>query len=204
VGGCGTGKSTFSMQYLYNGALKGEGGVYVSFEEDPEQIRENMGRFGWDLRRLEEQGKLRIVRIGPRDAVRLFKEDYGEIVDLMNDVKAQRVVVDSISSIELMLESTLERKENVLKFCDWLRKHDCTSIVTGESEQSPQSYSRHGVVEFAVDGVVVLYNVRKGNVREKALEVLKMRGTKHLTNIVPIVLDRSGVEVFPHEQVFGE
>ena len=55
IGGCGSGKSTMAMQYLYNGALSDEPGVYITFEEEPVEIRENMLRHGWDLKGLEAE-----------------------------------------------------------------------------------------------------------------------------------------------------
>ena len=88
VGGCGSGKSTLAMQYLYYGALHGEPGVYVTFEEDPEQVRENMSRHGWDLRSMEKSGKLKIIRVDPAEVVHLIEQEYGTIVDAINDLKA--------------------------------------------------------------------------------------------------------------------
>ena len=61
-GGCGTGKTIFCTQYLYNGATKyKEPGIYVTLDERPELIRQDMLRFGWDIRKLEEEGLLQII-----------------------------------------------------------------------------------------------------------------------------------------------
>jgi len=203
VGGCGSGKSTFGMQFIYNGALKyNEPGVYVSFEEYPESLKENFYRYGWDLDELEKQNKIRILRIDPKDVLNIIRENYGAIVDAINDVKAKRVVIDSISSIEILIEGAYAKKENALRLCDWLKKQNCTSVIVSESEQRLPEYSSHGVIEFIVDGVIILYNIQKGNVRESALEVLKMRGTKHMKKIVPFNMEK-GIEIFPNEVVFG-
>ncbi|MFC2154644.1 RAD55 family ATPase [Candidatus Altiarchaeota archaeon] len=202
VGGCGCGKSTVAMQYIYNGALKDEPGVYITFEEYPEAIRSNMSRYGWNLDELEKENKMAIMRIDPKDVMHVIKEDYGEIVDSINDLKAQRVVIDSISSIEVMIETVFERRENILRLCEWLRRHKCTSLITAEAEQSPLTYERHGILEFVVDAVIIQYNIRIGNQRQKALEILKMRGTQHAKSIAPFTFGKDGIEVFPHEQVF--
>jgi len=201
VGGCGSGKSTFSMQYLYNGALAGDPGVYVSFEENPVKMKSNFSRFGWDLDGLEKKGKLRIIKIEPREIVNVLKEDYGTIVDAIEDIGAKRIVIDSISTFELMLKDDYDRRDKELNLFEWLCKHDCTSLIVSESEQKPSEHSLTGLVAFLVDGVVVLYNVTEGNTRQNAIEILKLRGTKHLKKIVPFTIE-NGIEVYPNEQMF--
>ena len=203
VGGCGSGKSTFSMQYLQNGARNGENGVYVTFEEHPEDMRDDFARYGWNIDELEKEGKLKIIRIDPKDVLNVIKEDYGPIVDAVNDIKAKRVVIDSISTIELMIENPYERRDGVLKLCEWLEKHGCTSLIISETEQHPTNYSRHGLIEFIVKGVIILYNVQEGNSRQNAIEILKMRGTKHSKKIVPFTIEK-GIKIFPMDQVFGK
>jgi len=203
VGGCGSGKSTLAMQYLYYGAMHGENGVYVTFEEEPEQIRENMSRHGWDIRAAEKAGKLKILRVDPQDVMHVIGEEYGSIVDTINDMKARRVVVDSLTTVETMIKDDFEKRQQTLKLIKWLQKTNCTNIMIAEAEQDPTHYSRYGIVEFVVDGVIVLYNLRRGKIRLRALEVLKMRGTKQTTNLVPYVIE-NGIQLQPHQVIFGD
>jgi len=202
AGTCGTGKTTFCMQYIYNGAVQfNEPGVYVSFEETTGKLKKHMLQYGWDLQRLEDEGKVRILRIAPKEVMHIIKEEYGEILNAINDIQAKRVVIDSVSSIEIMIDNEFDRKENAIKLCEWLTSHNCTSFIVSESEQATTQYTRHGIMEFVVDGIIILYNVRKENTRVNALEILKMRGTKHYKSLVPFDFDR-GIIVFPQEQVF--
>jgi len=203
TGGCGSGKSTFCMQFIYNGAKSGENGIYVTFEEYPDTFKRNMLRYNWNLQELEDKKKIKILRIDPKDTINLIKEDYGEIADAINEVKAKRVVIDSISSIELMIKDEFEKRQTILELISWLQKHECTSLMVSESEQEPTRYSRHGIIEFIVDGVLVMYNMRRGKARIKALEVLKMRGTNHITNLVPYVI-KDGIQLLPRQVIFGE
>ncbi len=203
VGGCGSGKSTLAMQYLYAGANAGEAGVYVSFEEEAEQIKENMLRHGWDLQKLEEGKKLKILRIDPQDVMHIIKQEYGIIVDAIRDIDAKRVVIDSLTSIETMIEGDFNKRQGVLKLVNWLQKIGCTTLMVSESEQDPTKYSRHGIMEFVVDGVIVLYNIRRGKSRIRALEVLKMRGTNQITNLVPYIIDK-GIQLQPRQIIFGD
>lgn len=202
TGGCGSGKTTFCMQFLVSGAQSGEPGIYITFEEDVEPMKENMLRYGWDLNTFIKDKKLEILRIDPKDVMHVVKEDYGEIVDGISDIKAQRVVVDSISSIEMMIQDEFERRKHILNLIAWLRHHNCTTLMIAEAEQSINAYSRHGVIEFIVDGVIVLYNLRRESARHRALEVLKMRGTNHVTKIVPFMIGK-GIELLPKQKLFG-
>ncbi|HHQ45130.1 MAG TPA: ATPase [Candidatus Altiarchaeales archaeon] len=201
-GGCGSGKSTFAMQFIYNGALAGEPGVYVSFEEEPEQIRTNMAGMGWDIEKLEKEKKIQILQVQPEDVMHIVKQEYGLISDAIQDLGAKRVVIDSVTSIEMLIQHEYERRQSILKLLKWLRKVDCTGILIAESEQDPIHYSRYGILEFVVDGVIVLYNIRRGKSRVRALEVLKMRGTNHHTNLVPYIIEQ-GITLKPTQPIFG-
>ena len=71
----GTGKTTLGVQFLYNGATQlGEAGIYITFEELPDQIYKDMLRFGWDLQELERQNLIRVICISPK----LFLEQFLE------------------------------------------------------------------------------------------------------------------------------
>ncbi|MFH0860166.1 MAG: ATPase domain-containing protein [Candidatus Altiarchaeota archaeon] len=201
-GGCGSGKSTFCMQFVYSGAAAGEPGVYITFEEFPENMKESMLRYGWNIDEMEKKKQMKILRLDPMEVVHVIKEDYGPIVNAVSELKAKRVVIDSMSSIEAMIENDFEKRRNVLELTRWLKDNNCTSLLIGESEQDPNVYSRQGVIEFAVDGVIVLYNIRRESARHRALEVLKMRGTNHMNKIVPFVI-KDGIELMPKQKLFG-
>ena len=203
VGGCGSGKSTLAMQYLYYGAMNGEPGVYVTFEEESDQIRDNMARHGWDIKAAEKAGRLKIIRVDPSEVLHVIEQEYGPIVDAVHDLKAKRIVVDSLTTIEMMIKDEFDKRQDTLKLIKFLQKSNCTSVMIAEAEQDPTQYSRYGIVEFVVDGVIVLYNLRRGKTRIRALEVLKMRGTRQITNLVPYVID-NGIQLQPHQVIFGD
>jgi KaiC/GvpD/RAD55 family RecA-like ATPase len=70
-----------------------------------------------------------------------------------------------------------------------------------ETKQIPKIYSPTGVEEFLADGVVVFYNYRKGNTRDTAIEIIKMRGEKHQKKIVEIKVTDLGVIVYPENVI---
>jgi KaiC/GvpD/RAD55 family RecA-like ATPase len=77
------------------------------------------------------------------------------------------------------------------------------TFLISETSEEPEVYSPMGVEEFLADGVIVLYNIRKGNTRENGIEVLKMRGAKHEKKIAAMQITDNGIEVYPDQEVFG-
>ncbi|MBI2127249.1 MAG: circadian clock protein KaiC, partial [Thaumarchaeota archaeon] len=66
AGSAGTGKTTLALQYLVNGVTQfGDAGIYVTFEQLPDQIYRDAKNFGWDLRKMEEQNKFRLICTSP-------------------------------------------------------------------------------------------------------------------------------------------
>lgn len=203
AGGCGSGKSTFAMQFLYNGAISGEPGVYITFEQSPEDLRGMALRFGMDICKLEEKGLLSILSIDPSKIMNLIREGYGQIVEEIRKLGARRVVVDSMSAFEIMMKEDFERRRVIFNFSRWLRMHDCTTIMISEISNSITHEREFDVSEFMADGVITLYDVLQQSVRERAIEVLKMRQTKIIRKICPFRFEEGGVVVYPEEEIFA-
>ena len=219
-GGCGTGKTTFSMQSLYHGALHGEKGVYITLEESVEKMKENhRNNFGWDLEGLEREGKLAIIKIDPLTIARaveamLTKERGGLYIEfeefdlpfqLNLPFKPDRVVVDSLSALSIaFMENEQGYRQYLRHLFESLESFNSSNIVLGETEQDPGVYSRSGIEEFLADGVVVLYNIKIHNVRQKALEILKLRSSNHEKRIVPYKITSHGIDIFINEELFRE
>ncbi len=202
IGGCGSGKSTLAMQFLVNGAQNGIPGLYVSFEEEPGRIKKFMGRHGWDIDSLEKKKKLRILRIDPQEMMNIIRQEYGVIVDAINDIGAKLVVLDSLTVLEAMFEGEFTKRQGLLKLIAWLQKTECTTLMIYESEQSPVDYRNQSIAEFLVDGVIVLYTIRQSDTRLRALEIVKMRGTEMKNNIVPYTIS-NGITLKPKQMIFG-
>jgi circadian clock protein KaiC len=202
AGGCGSGKSTFAMQFLYHGAMNGEPGIYVSFEQEPDDLRAMAARFKMGLPELEAKGLISIISVDPSKIMNLVKEGYGQIVEEIRKMGARRVVVDSLSAFEIMMTSDFERRRVLFGFSRWLRRNGCTTILISEIGQSIAQERDFDVSEFMADGVIVLYDVLQQSVRERAIEVLKMRQTKILRKICPFRFEENGLVVYPDEEIF--
>lgn len=201
-GGAGTGKTIFAIQFLLNGALKyNEPGILITFEEEKEQIFKNMLRFGWDLEELEETNKLVILRYPPEQVRELLAKGGGPIEETIKKMSAKRIAIDSIKSFALLYENELTKKEASFILFKLIRKWGCTALFTSEDESLTIEESISPELEFEVDSVILLYNIRKKGTRKRAIEVLKMRGTNHKRGIYGMDITNKGIKTNPKETV---
>jgi circadian clock protein KaiC len=209
VGGTGVGKSIFGLQFIYAGAKKGEPGVYITFEQDADSLRSSAARFGMDLTKVEENGMLTIAEADPSKVLNLVKEGYGQIVEDIVKKKAVRVVVDSLSAFESMVQDDFERRRTIVGLSKWLNDHGCTTVMLAEAEETititdkgePEVARETDVAESVADGAIVIYDVLTGNVRSKALEVVKMRNTEITPKICPMEFGKDGIVVCPKHKI---
>ncbi|MFH0987043.1 MAG: ATPase domain-containing protein [Candidatus Micrarchaeota archaeon] len=213
-GGCGTGKTILAMQYIYSGANDyNEPGVFVTLDESPAMIRKDMMRFGWDLAKLEKRGVLAIVdassaRVGFPSEEKYTLPQMGVDVDrlllkvmqLCDQIGAKRVVIDSVAGLGLHIDSENEVRKTLLKINYMLSKAGVTSLITSEvPEQSmssgPVVFSKYGVEEYMADGVIILHYMGIGSESNRTMFVRKMRGTKHVEDILPMEITPKGIVV---------
>jgi len=206
-GPSGTGKTIFCVQYLIHGAQKGEKGLYVALEERPCDVRREMTRFGWDLKRYEEEGSLFILDVANPRARMPSKEKYSiqtefsveafanrlyEIIS-KNDIK--RVVIDSLPALTFHFSDVGEIRNAIHEINNLLLELGCNVILVSETTDLGQGVSRFGVEEFVASGVLVMTYAESGTKMTKNLMVLKMRGTKHAVNKYPYQISDKGIEL---------
>ena len=206
-GGPGTGKTIFGQQFLYHGLQNGEPGVLVALEEHPAQIKINMSQFGWDVRPYEEEGKFAIVDaftggIGEyakreRYVVR-DPSDVAMLVDVLReavkDLKAERVVIDSVTS--LYLTRPVVARSTVMQLKRVLSGLGCTSILVSQVSVTERGFGGPGV-EHAADGIIRLDLDEFNGQLYRSLIVWKMRGTAHSMRRHPFDITDKGIVVYP-------
>ncbi len=202
----GAGKSTLALQFLYNGAVNyGEAGLYITFEENRGQVYRHMKRFGWDFEKLETEGKFRFMQYQPHEVEKFFND--GTIIeDVVRDYKIKRIVIDSVTSFALLFENEYKRRLSILQLFNNIKKWGVTALLTSEGEITPQGdmKARFGA-EFLADGFIAVHSIRRKEIRDFALEVVKMRGTNHMRKMVPFkLIDEQGIVLYPNQPVFGE
>jgi KaiC domain protein len=204
AGGPGTGKSILAQQYLYNGLLKDENGILVALEEHPVQIRLNFKQFGWDISRYEKENKFAIVdaftagigEAAKREKYVVQSDDFHSLLDVIRnaikDVNAERVVVDSVTTIYIT-KPTLARSM-ILQLKKVLSGLGCTSLLISQVSVSERGFGGPGV-EHAVDGIVRLdLDEVKGELR-RSIIVWKMRGTSHSMKRHPFEITGDGITI---------
>ncbi len=210
----GAGKTIFALQFLVNGAKEyNEPGIYIATEERPQGIREHASTLGWDLEKLEDENMLALVdatstKIGlPSDEkyvdIRPFdtRSLLDQVISIQDEIGARRAVVDSTTSIGFMINDVPKFRIELLKISTTFEILGLTSILTCEIVEGSQAISRFGVENFVTEGTIVLRYERSGNVRIRALEIVKMRGTKHSCKIHPFEITENGIIVYAGEEV---
>jgi KaiC/GvpD/RAD55 family RecA-like ATPase len=211
-GGAGSGKTTFTCQSLYNSVVNSDQkAVYISTEEDVDKLKRHMLKnYGWDFYALEDEGKIAFLQLDPIEIARqveasILKEKKKLKIDfgtLEMPFKPDRLVLDSLSSLSIAFESSEGYRKYLRALIKKFEGYNSLNFMLSETEQDPRVYSRAGVEEFLVDGVIVLYNIKAKNVRQQAMEILKMRSTKHQKKLVPFEMTKDGITIFADQQLF--
>ncbi len=195
-GTAGSAKTVFACQFLASGILYHQHpGVFVTFEEQPNDIRRNMLSFGWEIESWEKEGLWAFVDGSPQageDMVEVGQYDLGGLLSRLEyairRLKAKRVAIDSLAGIFSQLSDARLVRQEVLRVTTMLKKLGVTSLVTSERSEEASSLSRFGVEEFVTDNVVVLRNVLEQEKRRRTVEVLKLRGTSHQKGEFPFTV----------------
>jgi KaiC/GvpD/RAD55 family RecA-like ATPase len=190
TGGTGTGKTIFSLHFIWEGLQKGEPCVYLSLEEEADEIKADARQFGWDLEAYEKKGLFRIIFHDP------FETDVSSVlVNQIEYIKAKRLVVDSISMLGLYMKDQATVRKQLGKLMKSVKNTGCTSILISEIPENSKSLSRFGVEEFVVDGVVVLHYLGIADDTNRSLQIRKMRRTRHGKDIYPYKIGDKGIEL---------
>ncbi|MEM3522699.1 MAG: ATPase domain-containing protein [Candidatus Bathyarchaeia archaeon] len=193
AGGPGAGKTTFSAQFIYEGASKlNEKGLYVSFIESYETFIKNMLNFKLDFKSLENNGNFKFLGLSPmkKEALPTISE---AILNEVYSLNAKRLVIDSFSVLAQTFESSIEARifiETIISKI--IRELGCTTILVVEV---PTGSTSIGLEEFVVDGIFFLHNFEFDNKFFRELKIIKLRGTE-VVNKKAIFSLHDGFSVF--------
>ncbi len=198
AGTAGSGKTTLGLQYLVNGATKyGENGIYVTFEQLPDQLYRDAMTFGWDVRALEEQDKLRMVCTSP-DIV-LASGDGGEnlLDSFIAEVHPRRIVIDSISHMSMYVDDEKELRKETYRLIMYLKTKRLSSLLLVEA---PQLMGAVGAItetgtSFLVDSIVMMKPVEIQSSMRRALAIMKMRGSDYDNGLREYQITSSGLKL---------
>jgi KaiC/GvpD/RAD55 family RecA-like ATPase len=216
AGGPGSGKTTFAIQFLYKGATEyNEPGIYISLDEDPEDVQKNMSKFGWDLGTLVEEKQLAFINVSP---VRAATSDKVGLVQLgmkefkliklleairagIEEVRAKRVVIDPITIFTLQYPNEVERIYAMKDLIADFRKTGCTNLLISELRGTGLE-REHQFEEYLAQGVILLRTVLRDDTLSRIFQVEKMRGLSVDNQPRPYKITNNGIEVYPTLAVF--
>jgi KaiC domain protein len=203
IGTYGTGKTTFSLQFIWDGLTRGERVIYISLEERESRIFTYMKQKGWDITPFINKA-LYVIKLDPTDFNVANNRIKNELPKLIEEVKASRVVIDPISLFEDLFDTDSERRQEMYRFIEGLRDRNCTIMMTSETHRDNVFSSRHGLIEYLSDTVILLRYVRPSDLTDVhlALEVVKMRMSAHSREIKPYEIEQDQVMVYSEANVF--
>ena len=202
AGAAGCGKTLFAMEFLVNGAIQyDEPGVFVAFEENAEELAQNVASLGFDLKDLAKKKKLiidniqiersEIAETGEYDLEGLFIR-LGYAIDTIG---ARRVVLDTIEVLFGALPNQTIVRAELQRLFRWLKNKGVTAVIT--AERGDGTMTRFGLEEYVADCVILLDHRVTEQVSTRRLRIVKYRGTLHGTSEYPFLISKNGISVLP-------
>jgi len=201
-GSPGTGKTTIATQFLIEGAARGERGLYITLSETEAEFRAGAASHGWNLAGID------IFELVPPENLLdeeqqqslLYSSDLelGEttrrIFQIFEQVKPERVVLDSLSEILLLAQSPLRFRRQTLALKHYFSRHGTTVLMlddlTADTNDKTMHSIAHGVIHL--DEMAPDYGAQRRRTR-----IAKYRGQSYRGGYHDFVIESGGARVFP-------
>jgi len=201
-GGAGSGKTLLAMEFLMRGAMDyAEPGVFMTFEETPEDLTKNFISLGFDLSDMISRGIIatdhvyiarnEIEETGEYDLEGLFIR----LGNALDSIGAKRVVLDTIEALFSGLSNTAILRAELRRLFHWLKERGMTAIITGESGNN--TLTRYGLEEYVADCVILLDFRIEQQIATRRLRIVKYRGSSHGSDEYPFLIDDRGFSILP-------
>ena len=203
LGGPGSGKTIFSLQFLVHGAMNcKEPGIFVAFEETSKRILANAESFGWQLATLSQK-KLAFIDAQPQvGLIQSGDFDLGGLLAALDAavtaLGAKRIVFDALDVVLNLLPDPATRRQQVYGLHAWLLSRELTGIITAKMHHDAASSlekRQFDFMQFMVDCAVILNQDVVRGVSQRSLRVQKYRGSSFDENEAPFLIGASGIEV---------
>lgn len=201
-GSPGTGKTTIATQFLMAGAAKGESALYITLSETEDELRASAASHGWSLDGID------LFELVPPESLLdedqqqslLYSSDLelGEttrrIFESFEKVKPVRVVLDSLSEIRLLAQSSLRYRRQILALKHYFARSGATVLMLDDLSSEANDRTMHSVAH----GVIRLEELSpEYGAERRRLRVIKYRGQKYRGGNHDFVIETGGVRVFP-------
>lgn len=204
IGPPGSGKTTFGLQFLYHGLEQGNPAVFITLEETEEQVVRSATEKGFPLKEYVESGDLAVVDFDATTMSHSLRTIQSELVELIEEFGATRLVLDSVSLLEMMFESRTTRRNEIYDFTQRLKDAGVTTVLTSEANNDNPYVSRYGIVEYLTDAVFIMQYVRPQDFQETrlAVEIQKIRDAHHSREKKPYEIGDGGISVYQQATLF--
>lgn len=201
-GGPGSGKSLMGLQCLLHGAVAGEPGILVMFEERAAAVRQNAWSWGWDLASLERNNRLCLLdaRLNPEAVISGDFSIKGLLAILSQKAKvmrARRIVIDAVDALLHMYDNPMRERQELYALHEWLLDRGLTAIMTAKAVPHEEAPSRYAFLDFMADCVICVDQRVVAQVATRRLRVIKYRGSGYGRNEYPFLIDEHGIHLIP-------
>lgn len=202
LGGTGTGKTLLGLGFLVEGARHREPSLALMLEETPAQLREIARVVGWDLAGYERDGTLALWHSSP---VELSTDRFlHDALEKVARIGARRVLLDSLTTLQLGTTSNRRFKELVYALIKHLRASDATLVMPMETPEIIGALRIAGSgLSFAADNLIYMRHFEHAGRLGRALAVLKARGVRHSSAICGMTIGSGGIAVGEPMRGFG-
>lgn len=197
IGNAGAGKTTFMIQFLYNGATKfNENGLYISFEPEISDIYRAAKKQGMDLEKLDSENKCKVLKVNGGVSIKEIQE---KVIKMIAKYNIKRICLDPINvfAIELPREITIRRQ--IYDLLSLFKKLDVCVLIAGESDEEqnnlPDTSDEIKFCKYSSDGVIELFSSGISGTSDRAIRITKMRMTNHFRGPVGMEINSSGIKV---------
>jgi len=199
IGGPGAGKTTFLMNFLWNGVNKfNENGLFVSFEPDVLELFKDASTYGWDFEKLDSRGTCKFMKVSPQTSMSELKKELTRVVTKYG---IKRLCFDPVSMLGSMEGDESKARQEIYDLMALFKRLQVTVLF---SDEAPSQEEAAGVImagarsqftRFLTDGVIDLYSSGLGGVSDRAVRIVKMRRTNHSRGPIPMHITNEGIVV---------
>ncbi len=201
-GNPGSGKTTLALQFLLEGVARGESSLYVTLSETRDEVEASATSHGWSL------AGIHIVELVPDHPEQLTGETLTmlqpsevelsatmkAILDAIEKTKPKRIVIDSLSEMRLLAQSSLRYRRQILALKQFFAGRGCTIVLLDDRTSEGPDLQLHSIAH----GVVGLYvGTPAYGKAHRQVQVLKFRGSDFSSGFHDFVIRRGGLEVYP-------
>lgn len=195
-GAPGVGKTTLGLQFLIAGVKSRQPGLLVSFEEFPSSLIRDALQLGWDLKALEKDGLFKIIFTSPEVFLQSLKAVDSPLSETLRTLSPERVVIDSAAHFQRLTTDPHELRNIYNTLVNALKREEMTALLLDEAVNVLEvQQGRMASLPFLVDAVILLRYVEVESAMQRAIAVMKMRGSAHQKEIRRFQIKKGGLEI---------